>query len=36
MVRATTNHDGAEMLASGKMDASAINKATLFELAEKV
>jgi len=36
VVRATTNQNGAEMLAAGKIDAFATNKATLFELAEKV
>lgn len=36
LVRATTNANGAEMLAAGAIDAFATNKATLFELAEKV
>ncbi len=36
VVRATTVGAGAEMLASGKIDAFATNKATLFEMAEKV
>jgi len=36
VVRATTVAIGAEMLASGKIDAFATNKATLFEMAEKV
>jgi polar amino acid transport system substrate-binding protein len=35
-VRAATNQEGAELLAGGKIDAFATNKATLFELAEKV
>jgi polar amino acid transport system substrate-binding protein len=36
VVRATTNQNGAELLAAGKIDAFATNKATLFELASKV
>jgi len=36
VVRATTVAIGAEMLAEGKIDAFATNKATLFEMAEKV
>lgn len=36
VVRAITNQDGAEMLVSGKIDAYATNKATLFALAAKV
>ncbi len=36
VVRATTVAIGAEMLASGKIDAFATNKATLFEMGEKV
>lgn len=36
VVRAKTNQAGAEMLAAGTIDAFATNKATLFELAEKV
>jgi polar amino acid transport system substrate-binding protein len=36
VVPATTNLDGAELLAAGKIDAFATNKATLFELAERV
>jgi len=36
VVRATTVEIGAKMLASGKIDAFATNKATLFEMAEKV
>jgi polar amino acid transport system substrate-binding protein len=36
VVRATTVQIGAEMLAAGKIDAFATNKATLFEMAEKV
>ncbi len=36
VVRATTNRDGAEMLAAGKIDAFATNKATLLELLDKV
>lgn len=36
LVLATTNQAGAEMLAEGKIDAFATNKATLFELASKV
>jgi polar amino acid transport system substrate-binding protein len=36
VVRATTNLNGAELLAAGKIDAYATNKATLFELATKV
>jgi polar amino acid transport system substrate-binding protein len=35
VVRATTNQDGADMVAAGKIDAFATNKATLFELAAK-
>ncbi len=35
VVRVTTNQDGAEQLASGKIDAFATNKATLFELVAK-
>jgi polar amino acid transport system substrate-binding protein len=35
VVRAKTNQNGAELLAAGKIDAFATNKATLFELAEK-
>ncbi len=35
VVRAPTNGAGAEMLAAGKIDAFATNKATLFEVAEK-
>ena len=36
VVRATTNLNGAELLAAGKIDAYATNKATLFELAAEV
>ena len=36
LVLAPTNQAGAEMLAEGKIDAFATNKATLFELALKV
>jgi polar amino acid transport system substrate-binding protein len=36
VVPATTNLNGAELLAAGKIDAFATNKATLFELAERV
>lgn len=36
VVRATTNLNGAEMLAAGKIDAYATNKATLFALVSKV
>ena len=36
LVLATTNQTGAGMLAEGKIDAFATNKATLFELAWKV
>lgn len=36
VVRATTNQNGAELLAAGKIDAYATNKATLFELVTKV
>jgi polar amino acid transport system substrate-binding protein len=36
VVRAVTVGSGAELLASGKIDAFATNKATLFEMAEKV
>jgi polar amino acid transport system substrate-binding protein len=35
VVRAATNQDGAAMVAAGKIDAFATNKATLFELAAK-
>jgi polar amino acid transport system substrate-binding protein len=35
LVRATTNQNGAELLAAGKIDAFATNKATLFDLADK-
>jgi Bacterial extracellular solute-binding proteins, family 3 len=35
LVRATTNQDGAGLLAAGKIDAFATNKATLFDLADK-
>jgi len=35
LVRATTNRDGAELLISGKIDAFATNKATLFDLSDK-
>jgi polar amino acid transport system substrate-binding protein len=35
IVRATTNQNGAELLAAGKIDAFATNKATLFDLADK-
>jgi polar amino acid transport system substrate-binding protein len=34
LVRATTNRNGAELLVSGKIDAFATNKATLFGLAD--
>jgi polar amino acid transport system substrate-binding protein len=34
VVRATTNQQGAELVAAGKIDAFATNKATLFELAK--
>jgi polar amino acid transport system substrate-binding protein len=34
VVRATTNQDGAAMVAAGRIDAFATNKATLFELAK--
>jgi polar amino acid transport system substrate-binding protein len=36
VVRATTVAIGAQMLAEGKIDAFATNKATLYEMAEKV
>jgi polar amino acid transport system substrate-binding protein len=36
VVRAVTVTTGAEMLAAGKIDAFATNKATLFEMADKV
>jgi polar amino acid transport system substrate-binding protein len=36
VVRATTNQQGAELVAAGKIDAFATNKATLFELVERV
>ncbi len=36
VVPAATNLNGAELLAAGKIDAFATNKATLFELAERV
>jgi len=36
VVRATTNHEGAELVAAGKLDAFATNKATLYELIEEV
>jgi len=36
VVRAATNQTGAEMLAAGIIDAFATNKATLFELVDKV
>ena len=36
VVPATTNKDGAELVAAGKLDAFATNKATLFELVERV
>lgn len=36
VVRATTNHEGAELVAAGKVDAFATNKASLFELADEV
>jgi polar amino acid transport system substrate-binding protein len=35
VVRATTNQEGADMVAAGRIDAFATNKATLFELAAK-
>jgi polar amino acid transport system substrate-binding protein len=35
LVRAATNQNGAELLAAGKIDAFATNKATLFDLADK-
>jgi polar amino acid transport system substrate-binding protein len=35
VVRVTTNQNGAESLAAGKLDAFATNKATLFDLADK-
>ena len=35
LVRVTTNQNGAEMLAAGRIDAFATNKATLFDLADK-
>jgi hypothetical protein len=35
LVRATTNQDGAGLLAAGKIDAFATNKATRFDLADK-
>jgi polar amino acid transport system substrate-binding protein len=35
LVRAITNQNGAELLAAGKIDAFATNKATLFDLADK-
>jgi polar amino acid transport system substrate-binding protein len=34
VVRAATNQQGAELVAAGKIDAFATNKATLFELAK--
>jgi polar amino acid transport system substrate-binding protein len=36
VVSAPTNLNGAELVAAGKIDAFATNKATLFELAERV
>jgi polar amino acid transport system substrate-binding protein len=36
VVPAATNQQGAELVAAGKIDAFATNKATLFELAERV
>lgn len=36
VVAASTNRNGAELVAAGKIDAFATNKATLFELAEQV
>jgi polar amino acid transport system substrate-binding protein len=36
VVRAATNQNGAELVAAGAIDAFATNKATLFELAERV
>jgi polar amino acid transport system substrate-binding protein len=36
VVRAATNLNGAELVALGQIDAFATNKATLFELAERV
>jgi polar amino acid transport system substrate-binding protein len=36
VVPAATNLNGAELVAAGKIDAFATNKATLFELAERV
>jgi polar amino acid transport system substrate-binding protein len=36
VVRAATNLNGAELLAAGQIDAFATNKATLFELADRV
>jgi polar amino acid transport system substrate-binding protein len=36
VVRAATNLNGAELLAAGEIDAFATNKATLFELADRV
>jgi polar amino acid transport system substrate-binding protein len=35
VVRVATNNSGAELLAAGKLDAFATNKATLFDLADK-
>jgi polar amino acid transport system substrate-binding protein len=35
VVRAATNQNGAELVAAGKIDAFATNKATLFELADR-
>jgi len=36
VVRAATNQEGAELVAAGTIDAFATNKATLFELVERV
>src|SRR4029077_7747887 len=36
LVRVTTNQNGAELLAAGKIDAFATNKATLFDLSDKI
>lgn len=36
VVRAATNREGAELVAAGRLDAFATNKATLFELIDEV
>ena len=34
LIRVTTNQNGAELLAAGKIDAFATNKAILFEMSD--